>query len=116
MLFSDLFESVYPYWEFISHKAAVPEKIKRPKLSLNARLSDSPKEPFSTHICKYALSPFAVTFAINIFTTHEQLFEDTMAHRYAFTRSHLLILGPNSIQSLLPVTPIFRGRILLESH
>ena len=30
--------------------------------------------------------------------------------------AHLLILGPNSIQSLLPVTPISQAEALLESH
>ena len=39
-----------------------------------------------------------------------------MAHHSTFPRSHLLILGPNSIQSLLPVTPISQAEALLESH
>ncbi|KAI0288353.1 hypothetical protein BC826DRAFT_1038656 [Russula brevipes] len=39
-----------------------------------------------------------------------------MAQRPAFPRAHLLILGPNSIQSLLPVTPISQADALLESH
>jgi hypothetical protein len=39
-----------------------------------------------------------------------------MAHHSTFPRSHLLILGPNSIQSLLPVTPISQADALLESH
>ena len=39
-----------------------------------------------------------------------------MAQHPTFPRSHLLILGPISIQSLLPVTPISRAEALLESH
>ena len=39
-----------------------------------------------------------------------------MAQNSAFPRSHLLILGPNSIQSLLPVTPVSQAEGLLESH
>jgi hypothetical protein len=39
-----------------------------------------------------------------------------MAQRPAFPRAHLLILGPNSIQSLLPVTPTSQADALLESH
>jgi len=39
-----------------------------------------------------------------------------MAQHSTFPRSHLLILGPNSIQSLLPVTPISQAEALLESH
>ena len=41
-----------------------------------------------------------------------------MAYPYhsTFPRSQLLILGPNSIQSLLPVTPISQAEALLESH
>ena len=39
-----------------------------------------------------------------------------MAYRSTFPRSHLLILGPNSIQSLLPVTLISQAEALLESH
>src|SRR6266436_4482581 len=46
----------------------------------------------------------------------DELLEDTMAHHSTFPRSHLLILGPNSIQSLLPVTPISQAEALLESH
>ncbi len=47
--------------------------------------------------------------------THE-LLQNKMAHRPTFPRSHLLILGPNSIQSLLPVTPISQAETLLENH
>jgi hypothetical protein len=39
-----------------------------------------------------------------------------MTQHSTFPRSHLLILGPNSIQSLLPVTPISQAEALLESH
>ena len=39
-----------------------------------------------------------------------------MAYRSTFPRSHLLILGPNSIQSLLPVPLISQAEALLESH
>jgi len=39
-----------------------------------------------------------------------------MARHSTFPRSHLLVLGPNSIQSLLPVTPISQSEALLESH
>lgn len=39
-----------------------------------------------------------------------------MAQRSTFPRSHLLILGSNSLKSLLPVTPIFQAEVLLESH
>ena len=39
-----------------------------------------------------------------------------MAHHSTFPRSQLLILGPNSIQSLLPVTPISQADALLENH
>jgi hypothetical protein len=39
-----------------------------------------------------------------------------MAQRATFPRSHLLILGPNSIKSLLPVTPISQAEALLENH
>jgi hypothetical protein len=39
-----------------------------------------------------------------------------MAHHSTFPRSYLLILGPNSIQSLLPVTTISQAEALLESH
>ena len=39
-----------------------------------------------------------------------------MAHHPTFLRSHLLVLGPNSIQSLLQVTPISQAEALLESH
>jgi hypothetical protein len=39
-----------------------------------------------------------------------------MAQHSTFPRSHLLILGPNSIQSLLPVTPISQAEALLETH
>jgi hypothetical protein len=46
----------------------------------------------------------------------DELLEDTMAHHSTFPRSHLLILGPNSIKSLLPVTPISQAEALLESH
>jgi hypothetical protein len=49
------------------------------------------------------------------FTTHE-LPQNSMAQHSTFLRSHLLILGPNSIQSLLPVTPISQVEALLESH
>ncbi|KAH9003556.1 hypothetical protein EDB86DRAFT_3062932 [Lactarius hatsudake] len=33
-----------------------------------------------------------------------------------FPRSHVLILGPNSVQSLLPVTPISQAETLLDDH
>ncbi|KAI0000159.1 hypothetical protein BJV74DRAFT_876958 [Russula compacta] len=39
-----------------------------------------------------------------------------MAQRSTFPRSHLLILGPNIIQCLLPVTAIHQAEALLESH
>ena len=39
-----------------------------------------------------------------------------MTQHSTFPRSHLLILGPNSIQSLLPVTPISQAEALPESH
>ncbi|KAI9509282.1 hypothetical protein F5148DRAFT_1148443 [Russula earlei] len=39
-----------------------------------------------------------------------------MAQFSTFPRSRLLILCPNSVQSLLPVTPISRAEALLESH
>ena len=39
-----------------------------------------------------------------------------MAYHSNFPRSQLLILGPNSIKSLLPVTPISQAEALLESH
>lgn len=45
-----------------------------------------------------------------------ELLWNNMAQRSTFPRSHLLILGPNSIQSLLPVTPISQAEALLESH
>ena len=48
-------------------------------------------------------------------TTHE-LPQNSMAQNPTFPRSHLLILGPNSIQSLLPVTPISQAEALLENH
>ena len=39
-----------------------------------------------------------------------------MAQPSTFPRSHVLILGPNSVQSLLPVTPISQAEALLEDH
>jgi hypothetical protein len=39
-----------------------------------------------------------------------------MFQRPTFPRSHLLILGPNSIKSLLPVTPISQAETLLETN
>jgi len=39
-----------------------------------------------------------------------------MAQRPTFPRSRLLILGPNSIKSLLPITPISQAETLLETH
>lgn len=39
-----------------------------------------------------------------------------MAQPSTFPRSHLLILGPNSVQSLLPVTPISQAEALLNDH
>lgn len=39
-----------------------------------------------------------------------------MAQRSTFQRSHVLIFGPSSVQSLLPVTPIAQTEALLESH
>lgn len=39
-----------------------------------------------------------------------------MSQRPTFPRSHLLILGPNSIKSLLLVTPITQAETLLETH
>jgi hypothetical protein len=39
-----------------------------------------------------------------------------MSQRPTFPRSHLLILGPNSIKSLLPVTPISQAETLLETN
>jgi hypothetical protein len=39
-----------------------------------------------------------------------------MAQPSTFPRSHALILGPNSVQSLLPVTPISQAEALLEDH
>jgi hypothetical protein len=39
-----------------------------------------------------------------------------MAQHSTFPRSHLLILGPNSIQSLLPVTSTSQTEALLETH
>ena len=45
-----------------------------------------------------------------------ELIEDTLAHLSTFPRSHFLILGPNPIQSHLPVTPISQAEALLESH
>jgi hypothetical protein len=49
------------------------------------------------------------------FVVHESL-QDEMAQRSAFPRSHILIFGPSSVQSLLPVTPISQAEALLESH
>lgn len=39
-----------------------------------------------------------------------------MAQPSTFPRSHVLILGPNSVQSLLPVTPISQAEALLDDH
>ncbi|KAI0252527.1 hypothetical protein BJV78DRAFT_1360837 [Lactifluus subvellereus] len=39
-----------------------------------------------------------------------------MAQRSTFPRSHVLIFGPSSVQSLLQVTPISQAEALLESH
>ncbi|KAN0136305.1 hypothetical protein V8E53_005910 [Lactarius tabidus] len=39
-----------------------------------------------------------------------------MAQPSTFPRSHLLIFGPNSVQSLLPVTPISQVEALLDDH
>src|SRR6266404_2773688 len=39
-----------------------------------------------------------------------------MAQSSTFPRSHVLILGPNSVQSLLPVTPISQAEALLDDH
>jgi len=39
-----------------------------------------------------------------------------MSHRHTFPRSHLLILGTNSIKYLLPVTPISQAETLLETN
>ena len=44
------------------------------------------------------------------------LLQNNMAQRSTFPRSHLLILGSNSIKSLLPVTPISQAETLLENH
>jgi hypothetical protein len=42
--------------------------------------------------------------------------KDNMAQPSTFPRSHLLIFGPNSVQSLLPVTPISQVEALLDDH
>jgi hypothetical protein len=39
-----------------------------------------------------------------------------MAQRPAFPRSHILIFGPSSVQTLLPVTLISQAEALLENH
>ena len=39
-----------------------------------------------------------------------------MAQPSTFPRSHVLILGPNSVQSLLPVTSISQAEALLDDH
>ena len=51
-------------------------------------------------------------------TVHEShdFLKDNMAQPSTFPRSHLLILGPNSVQSLLPVTPISQAEALLNDH
>jgi len=39
-----------------------------------------------------------------------------MSDLFAFPRSHLLILGPNTIKTLLPVTRISQAEALVETH
>jgi hypothetical protein len=39
-----------------------------------------------------------------------------MTQPSTFPRSHVLILGPNSVQSLLPDTPISQAEALLDDH
>ncbi|KAH9057206.1 hypothetical protein EDB87DRAFT_1578953 [Lactarius vividus] len=50
---------------------------------------------------------------LQILRLHDSL-KDDMAS--TFPRSHVLILGPNSVQSLLPVTPISQAETLLDGH
>jgi hypothetical protein len=57
-----------------------------------------------------------VPVPLQVTNCFDELLEDTMAHHSTFPRSHLLIIGPNSIQSLLPVTPISQAEALLECH
>ena len=59
--------------------------------------------------------PEAVSYSRHCDCTDE-LLEGTMAQHSTFPHSHLLILGPNSIQSHLPVTPTSQTEAFLESH
>src|SRR6266576_2237915 len=71
-----------------------------------------PGKPGSTRGRREARGLFLAIAELTI----DELLQDTMVHHSTFPRSHLLILGPNSIQSLLPVTPISQAEALLESH